>query len=249
MRKYKIIFIICFLIVLGFMIYTFLPVLEVVGKNISENKDGNRQVSQGELRATQVGEVYVSDEVREHNKKIKYTETDTEHTASGDAGDTVTINEVNKTPIYGGAAVAKYFENSSNYYHGEIKLEEAFYNYIPELLNTTANMTNTQLAEYFMANSDMIESRLGIVSDKAFVKFIGSMDKLNGKKYTRIDIPSNAVTENYSNMAINFLIELTLEDGTKVAPLSISISHLKSTANQSTPYIQFVGLYKSQRPE
>ena len=98
-------------------------------------------------------------------------------------------------------------------------------------------------------SSEMIEKRLGITSPDAFVKFIGSLDRLVGKKYVRINIPENSVTENYNDMSINFLIELTLEDGTRIAPFSISLSHLKSTLNQSTPYIKFTGIYKSQRSE
>lgn len=247
MKKYKIIFIICFLIVLGLMIYTFLPKAKVIVNTFGENKEGSKGVSQNDLRASNIGEAYISDEIKEHNKNVKHSEDNDVINHSGDMGDTK--YEAYATPIYGGDEVAKHFTNSSNYYIGEVKLEEAFYNYIPELCNTTANMTNSQLRSYFDSNSDVIETRLGIVSADEFVKFIGSMDRLNGKKYVKIDIPSNAVTENYTNMSINFLIELTLEDGTKSSPISITISHLKSSVNQSAPYIQFVGLYKSKRAE
>jgi len=245
MRKYKIIFIVCFVIVLGYMIYTFLPAVRLARNAFNENKEGNKQLSQNELRASNIGEAYIPDEIREYNKNVVHSAEESDDNHSGDAG--AANYEPYATPIYGGESVARHFENSSNYYTGEIKMEEAFYNYIPELRNVTSNMSNTELRGYFEANSDLIEQKLGIVSAEEFVKFIGSLDKLNGKKYTKIDIPSNAVTENYTNMSINFLIELTLEDGTRAAPLSITISHLKSSANQSAPYIKFVGLYNSER--
>lgn len=247
MRKYRIIFILCVLIVIGFFIYTTLPRVELTIDNINKNKEGQKKLSQEELRATTIGERYIPDEITEYNKNVVHSDDESDDNHLGDVGDGEVY--INKTPIYGGEAVARYFKNSSNYYTGEIKLEEAFYNYIPELLSATVNMTNTELKGYFESNADIIERRLGIVNADEFVMFIGSMDRLNGKKYVKIDIPSNAITENYTNLAINFLVEFTLEDGSRMAPVSVSISHLKSTSNQSAPYIQIVGLYKSQRLE
>jgi len=245
MRKYKIIFIVCFVIVLIALLYTFIPQINLAKKAYDEDKNGTKNLSQNDLRATSVGEAYIPDDVREYNENVVHSEEESDDNHSGDGG----AGEKYATPIYGGKAVAKHFRNSSSYYVAELKLEEALYNYIPTLLKDTTNMTNSALKEYFANNMDVIEQKLGIVSDEVFVQFIGSMDKLNGKKYIRIDIPERAITENYTNLGINFLIELTLEDGSKVAPISGTILHTKSTVNQKAPYVQFVGLYKSQRAE
>lgn len=245
MRRYKVIFIVCFGITLWLMIKAAAPSVKNMANTYMEEREGSRSTSSSDLRAGSVGETYIPESVIEHNENVEHADVVIDENHAGDMGE----GEVYATPIYGGEEIARRFANTSNYYKGEIKLEEAIYKYIPQLMEATKSMTNSQIKAYYDANADLIEKQFGIISGDNLVKLVGSMDKLEGKKFTKVNIPANAITENYKDLSLNFLIEMVLEDGSKVAPISVNLSHMKSSPNQAAPYIRITGLYKSQRAE